>query len=134
MATLVDTYTPLAVVETDLKAYLGITGTAEDPFLEGWLSAACLCGDSYIGQDFTDATGADITHPPAIRQGVFEWIRVARSFKQAAIAPGLTSVKTKDLAQGFAGAVTAKSGVDIGEAAKMAAAPFWHTSRVCVWR
>lgn len=131
MAKLVDALL-FATYETDLKAYLGITGTSEDTWLSRWWNAACVDGDRYLGEPFTDADGNDLPIPEGVVQGVYEWVRMMRSFYVSAASPGVASVKTGDLSQNFT--TNAANGIQPGKQAMAAAIPFWSPYRERGWR
>ena len=83
MATLADTY-DWDTDETSLKAHLGVSSTAEDDQIQRWYETAIAIGDQVLQNDFTDSDDADITHPAAIRLGLYEYVRAARAHHIAA--------------------------------------------------
>lgn len=104
MATVSDSLT-WAVVEAPLKAYLGVSGSAEDASLQLWLASATDAADRFLNNDFVDDAGSDIPIPDAVRLGVFEWIRLARQTMGASGLPigavAVASVKTGDLSESY---------------------------------
>ena len=125
MAKVVDTLT-WAVVETALKAHLGITGTSEDTTLAMLLDAACRAADAFLGDTaFEDDDGVDVTIPGSIYLGVYEWVGLARAgFGRS---PELTAATTAQLSKTYARPTTAAS---FTQAVKH----FWQPSRKGVWR
>lgn len=104
MATVSESLT-FAVVESALKAYLGVSGTDEDASLRLWLASATDAADRFLNNDFEDDAGADLPIPDAVTLGVFEWIRLARQTMGTSGLPigavAVQSVKTGDLAQTY---------------------------------
>lgn len=101
--------------------------------LQFLMSAATLAADAWLDNLFEDADGADIPQPPAIEGGVYAWMHAVRALVGiTGITPGLTSVKTGDLTEGFANSnITA---IAAGDAGARAAAPFWGTKAQAIWR
>jgi hypothetical protein len=128
VTTAVDTYT-WAAYEAPLKAYLGLTGSAEDAQLQLWLTSAAEDCDNYTGNDFTDADGSPITHPKSIELGIYEWVKNFRSWYDPERNAGLSQVQTGPLREMYRGGV---SGTDGSILARSAAFPHWYPSKVDV--
>jgi hypothetical protein len=125
-----------AAYEAALRTYLGIP-SGDDARLERALAVAAIAGDTFLNNPFdgttdlkTDLTGDVLL---AIEDGVFAFVRAYYEATGAtAPKPGLTSVKTGDLSEGYAGsAVTRVTPTDL---AISAARPSWLPWRVQVWR
>ena len=154
MAWLADTYT-WAAFGAELKTYLGITGSADDVRLEGWLTSAVAAADSYVGHPWLNqeenedypssitplrirtrygvgiAEGGDIPPPDAVRQGLLEWCRMAWEVFGPTPRPfGLTNAKTGDLSESYAVGTRVRGGnvslQDITDTIK----PHWSRYRV----
>lgn len=126
MTTAVDTYT-WALYEAPLKAYLGVTGTAEDDNLQLWLTAAAEDCDFYTGNDFTDGDGDPITHPVSIRVGIYEWVKHFRSWYDPNRNAGATEISTGPLREKYQGG---NVGTDGSILARAAAQPHWYPSKI----
>ena len=93
-----------ATHEVEFKAYLDITGTAEDKRLEPWLGVAAKEADRYIDIDIVDANGddADLDNDvifAGIKIGVFEWVKLFRQMFPRLF--GLKKAKTDHVEKGF---------------------------------
>ena len=101
MATAVDTYN-FADDGVALKAYLGITGGAEDTNLTLWIDAAAQdCDEHLKGEDFIDDDDVDISHPAGIRLGIYEWVRAYRLWFKSNRQAGLTQKTTGPLRETY---------------------------------
>jgi hypothetical protein len=122
MATAAETYI-WATYGTALKAYLGISGSAEDASLTLWLAAAAEDCDDYVGPTaFVDDDGEDVTHPVKIRVGIYEWVGAMRAWRARAERAGLASVSTGALSESYSGD---REGMRL---ARAVAASFWGAS------
>lgn len=114
MAYLKDTW-DWAALETELKDYLGITGSSEDANLQKLLLAALRAGDQFCNNPWTISdtpeymwgteSGDDVIPPDDVKLGVFEWMRENRARIALPIAPSGTTPttrKTGDLSEGYA--------------------------------
>ncbi len=126
MATAAETYT-FATYGAALKAYLGLTGSAEDAFLTLWLASAAEDCDDFVGPTaFEDDDGVDIAHPTKIRVGIYEWVGAMRAWRARAGQAGLASVSTGNLSESYS---ADKEGARL---ARAVAASFWGASVVDV--
>ncbi len=129
MATMTATYT-WALFEAEIKAYLGVSGSAEDVKLQLYLAAAVDQGDAFCNNFFTDddlVTGVDVAHEPQIKLGVFEFIKILRSSTNRGFA--VTSRKTGDLSEGYAYSTRIAGGILETGHIMMAVAGYWRTAR-----
>jgi hypothetical protein len=122
MATATSTYT-WATYGAALKAYLGITGSAEDTNLTAWLAAAAADCDDYVGHDWTDDDGADVDHSALVPLGIYTWVGTMRAWHARRDAPGVASVTTGGWSESYALAM----GQGIASA-RVLAYPFWMGS------
>ena len=89
-----------AAFETDLKLFLGVSGSAEDTNLQLWLGAATATADLYLERTFEYSVDPAAELPRPIVLGCFAFVQYARS--QASIDPNLTGVKTAQLQETYA--------------------------------
>lgn len=123
MATVEDTYT-WAAVESELKTWLGVSGSAEDTQLQLWLSAVTQLADDYIGPAYTDDDGDDLPIPDRVKVGVFEGIRILRdNTRDQARGVGLRSVKTGDNTETYD---SGTSDVDLHTVRKAVRGYWWY--------
>ncbi len=123
-----DTYT-WAGEKDALKDHLQIApgDTTEDQRLERWFGVALWHCDHYTENEFVDAEGADITHPPTIREGIYEWIASYRSWYDPDRNAGASEVSTGPLREKYRGG---NEGTDGTEIANSAAKGHWYLSKV----
>ena len=100
---LVSTALSWDTVQRELLAYLCVADSDRPPQLRLWYDSALEFCETYLGDPFTDDTGADLAIPVSIKLGLFELVRVmAETLGPDGRPFGLTSAKTGDLSEGYA--------------------------------
>ena len=121
MTTVAEHLDPEVPADLDaLKAYLGVSGTAEDPRLKLWFASAIRAADKYLEQDFVDADGNDVDPPSSVVTGVYEFVKAVRGvYKRPA---GVSSTKTMNLSTTYSDSPALALGYE-------AAVAFWHMDK-----
>ena len=101
-----------AAKETELKLVTGIPSTVSDTLIQYWLGAATAKADEYLEQDYDDLASV----PKGVIHGVYEYVKVLWLVQGQ--RPGVTTVKTGDLQESYAGEFVANP-------AFAAAKPHW---------
>lgn len=130
MATAADTF-DWDGTKAALKAYLAISGDAEDTWLEPWLAAAAkdcddFCGWYYLDFDDerVDATPDNPAADPLILLGIYEWVRAYRAAFHG-IPTGVKAARTGAISVTFGGGA---NGATAAKIAKVVAHEIWETS------
>ena len=96
MATVAELMT-WALMQTPLKAFCGVSGSAEDSNLQLWLGAMAVAADSYLG--ITDDDDEFTTLPDPVKLAVF---LAVQSLRQRHGRPdGLSSSSTSSLSESY---------------------------------
>lgn len=113
--------------ETALKGYLQISGSTWDTQLELWYTQAAQEADIYFEyRDWDDDPGNPIEDHIGIRVGCYDWCRACfEAYKNKAAAGGVTSIKTAQLARGFA-TPQGGGGLNLIDMGRRAASPSWR--------
>lgn len=119
--------------EADFRLYSGIAaGDANrDRRLEQWFNSALYEADYYMENEFVDADGVDVPHPPEIRTGVYEYVIACDTSKNSGGGGSGTvkSKKTGQLQETYATGVGGRMSVT-AEIALRAAAPWWRRNKI----
>ncbi len=124
-----------ATDESDVKTYLGVASTDYDLQLELWYTQAAQEADTYFDdRDWDDDPSNPILEHIGIRVGAYDWVRACfESYKNKAVAGGVTSIKTAQLARGFATG-TGGNPQTMVELGRRAAAPSWRPYKLDLLR
>jgi hypothetical protein len=116
-----------ATDEAAVKAYLEITAPTWEVQLELWYTQAAQEADVYFEyRDWDDDPTNPILDHVGIRVGCYDWVRACfEGYKNKAAAGGVTSIKTAQLARGFA-APQGGGGLNLVELGRRAASPSWR--------
>lgn len=109
MATVVESL-PFTIVEVELKAFLGIVGTAEDVSLKLWVGSGGKIADTYMNNDFKEKdaegepTDVDIdllteAGFEGVRLGLYELVKAFRDVDKR--PHGLTAKGTNKLSESY---------------------------------
>lgn len=134
MTLVIDTVT-WSAYEARLRAYLSVP-TGDDDNLEGLLLLATGEADHWMGNPFKDDDGVNTLEGDTLKRVVMGVLYFAHSLYnttgEIGPTPGMTSVKTGDLSEGYAASKVTR--ISAHELALSQAKSSWSPFRLRVWR